>query len=176
MELSKDECDRGIETILQQIAEYHGVKLQDSKAKKFIELLRETQNRYRLTETIQIEIKQDPVNLLIYINSLLKATAKWEESRENTVNLALCQSFLQRIMTMPKSQEQLIFCEELVKIFWNSELDPCSPVFDILAAAEKSIRNAESRNFCPSCNKMTKGFQGETNFFCGFCGQTLIPK
>ena len=56
METHNVAYDQGIEIALQQIAEHHGVKLQSSIAKKFIGLFREVQNRYRVTETTQIEI------------------------------------------------------------------------------------------------------------------------
>jgi len=176
METHNVAYDQGIEIALQQIAEHHGVKLQSSIAKKFIGLFREVQNRYRVTETTQIEIKQDSVNLLIYINSLLRAIARWEVNVESK----LCQDFLLRIIALPKSDEKLTFCSELVAIFYGCQLDPCSQIVDILAKTEKNFLQAEADKkglqLCLSCNKLTKGIKGETHFFCGFCGQTLITK
>lgn len=107
---------------------------------------------------------------------MLKAIAKWE-LKVTSKNLNLYQDFLHRIITLPDSDEKLIFCSELAATFYSCQLDPCSQIVDILAKLESSLLQAEASKkglqLCLSCNKLTKGIKGESHFFCGFCGQNL---
>jgi len=179
MELIKNVYDKKLEISIEQIAGHYRFNLQTSESQELVSLLQKLTDSSCLEAAIQIEVYCHAVNFLSYINSLLSAIAQWE-SKQFVSNLNLCQNFLVRVITIPESEEKLILCDELVKIFCCYQLEYCDHVIETIAEVEKSLLKAEAcikeMQLCPSCNKITKGFKGKNGHFCGFCGQSLVIK